>query len=75
MNAEQHASYYVNDSILIFDKWDPATLKKHMTKAIEKKALNYSKENFLWEILERAENLECYNVCIVIRDILKNLGK
>lgn len=61
----------VDQSILNFDNWDPEILTKHINKAFKK--LDYDKEEFLFDMLERATRLECYNVCIVVRDLIKNL--
>lgn len=63
----------VDQAIIDFDKWDPETLKENINAAFLK--LGYDKESFLFNMLEDAARLECYNVCIVVRDLLKTLDK
>lgn len=61
---------YVNDMIIEFDQIEIEKLEISINEAFDN--LGIRRELFLTDMLERAENLECYNVCIVVSKLLKN---
>lgn len=61
---------YVNEMINEFDTVDKSKLEQSIMEAFDK--LGFERDLFLKDMLQRAEALECYNVCIVVSKMLKN---
>jgi hypothetical protein len=68
-NLERHMEMIINTCIKDFDKTPVETLAVSIEDTV--KDLGLDREMYLEDMLRRAERLECYNVCIVVRDLLK----
>lgn len=71
MTLHKQIQKYVEESILDFEKIPVERLKIHIEKSLE--SVRFSPDLYLKFMLEVATNLECYNVCIAARDLLKKL--
>lgn len=67
---EAMVSKRIDEQIKEFDLSSIDQLKESIIYAKDK---TYNFEYFLHDMLKRAERLECYKVCIVVRDLLKDL--
>jgi len=70
---EKEVSKRIDEQIKDFDNSKVDHLKSIIRDAKERYQNMY--EPFLVDALERAERLECFNVCIAIRDLLKEIQK
>lgn len=61
---------YVNEMITEFDLVEKEKLEISINEAFDN--LGFDRKLFLTDMLQRAEALECYNVCIVVSKLLKN---
>ena len=71
-HIEQVVSKKIDQQIIDFDKTNVESLKESILFASSK---TDSFDVFLIDMLQRAERLECWNVCIVVRDLIKELDK
>lgn len=69
---EAAVSQRIDEQIKEFDLSSIDKLKESILFAQNK---TYHFEYFLKDMLQRAERLECFNVCIVVRDLLKEFEK
>jgi hypothetical protein len=66
---EEKVNAFINSLIIKFDKTPGETLTESIEDAVHD--LGLDRKMYLEDMLRRAELLECYNVCVVVRDLLK----
>lgn len=66
---ELNVNAFINSMIMEFDKTPGETLTGSIEDAVHD--LGLDRKTYLEDMLRRAEMLECYNVCIVVRELLK----
>ena len=66
---EANVNAFINSMIMEFDKTPGETLTGSIEDAVHD--LGLDRQIYLEDMLRRAEMLECYNVCIVVRELLK----
>lgn len=73
MNIQEQVKKYFEESIKDFEQIPIERLKIHIERSLE--TVRFSPDLYLKFMLDMATELECYNVCIAARDILKKLEK